>query len=146
MRPSSSVTPAGTSTSLTSRINGKKTQTTTTSSEGLDAFRFFFKTPHDVQPQTSQQLHSAQQLTLILLLLCVILNTVFISMGNINFISAAVLDISRKTTAVKERADCISRLYSCTQNLRRLSSWKLYCKCMLAAGRPCSSVGNLVTF
>ena len=52
-------------------------------------------------------------------------------MGSSNFISAAVLDISRKATAVKERADFIGTLHSCTQN-PRLSSCKLYCKCMLA--------------
>ena len=40
-------------------------------------------------------------------------------MGSGNFISAAVLDISRKATAVKERADfIIGRLHSCTQNPR----------------------------
>ena len=49
-----------------------------------------------------------------------------------NFIiSVAVLDVSRKTTTVKERADFIGRLHSCTQN-PRFSSCKLYCKCMLA--------------
>ena len=49
-----------------------------------------------------------------------------------NFISAAVLDISRKATAVKERVDCIiGRLHSCTQNLR-ISSCNLYCRCVLA--------------
>ena len=48
-----------------------------------------------------------------------------------NFISAAVLDISRKATAVNQRADFIGRLHSCTQN-PRLSSCKFYCKCMLA--------------
>ena len=31
----------------------------------------------------------------------------YISMGSSNFISAAVLDISRKATAVKERADLL---------------------------------------
>ena len=36
-----------------------------------------------------------------------------ISMGSSNFISAAVLDISRKATAVKEGADFIGRLHSC---------------------------------
>ena len=50
----------------------------------------------------------------------------YISMGSSNFISAAVLDISRKATAVKERADFIGILYSCTQNLL-LSSCKFYC-------------------
>ena len=50
---------------------------------------------------------------------------------SLNSISAAVLDISRKATAVEERADFIGTLYSCTQN-SRLSNCKLYCKCMLA--------------
>ena len=53
-------------------------------------------------------------------------------MASSNFISAAVLDIPRKTMAVKERVDCIiDRLHSCTQN-PRLSSYNIYCKCMLA--------------
>ena len=37
-------------------------------------------------------------------------------MGSSNFISAAVLDISPKATAVKERAAMIGTLHSCTQN------------------------------
>ena len=42
-----------------------------------------------------------------------------------NFISAAVLDISPKATALKEMVDCIfDRLHSCTQN-PRLSRYKL---------------------
>ena len=49
-----------------------------------------------------------------------------ISMASSNFISAAVLDISRKATAVKERVDCIiDRLHPCTQK-PRLSSCSLY--------------------
>ena len=50
-----------------------------------------------------------------------------ISMASSNFISADVLDISRKATPVKERADFIGRLHCSTQN-PRLSSCKLYCK------------------
>ena len=46
------------------------------------------------------------------------------SIASSNFISVARLDISRKA-AVKERADCIDRLYSCIQN-SWLSSYKLY--------------------
>ena len=60
------------------------------------------------------------------------------------WISAAVLDISRKATAVKERADFIGRLHSCTQN-PRLSSCKFYCKCMLAVlYMPCDCGAALV--
>ena len=60
-------------------------------------------------------------------------------MGSSCFISAAaVLDISRKATAVKEMADFIDRLHSsCLQN-SRLSSSKLYCNGMLAVlWMPC---------
>ena len=51
-------------------------------------------------------------------------------MASSNFLRA-VLDISQKATAVKERADYIDSLYYCTQN-PRLSSYKLYCRCVLA--------------
>ena len=47
-------------------------------------------------------------------------------MDRSNFISAAVLDISRKATVVKEKADSI------IDRLHYFSSGKLYCKCMLA--------------
>ena len=68
----------------------------------------------------------------------------YISMGSSNFISAAVLDISRKATAVKERADFIGILYSCTHN-PLLSSCKFYCKCMLAVlYMPCDCGAALV--
>ena len=40
-----------------------------------------------------------------------------------------VLDISRKATAVKERADCNDRLHCCTQK-PRLYSYKLYFRCV----------------
>ena len=54
------------------------------------------------------------------------------------FISAVVLDISRKATAVKERADFIGTLHYSTQS-PRLSSCKLfYCKDTLAVlDMPC---------
>ena len=48
-------------------------------------------------------------------------------MGSSNFMSAVVLDISRKATAVKERAGFIGTLHSRTQN-SRLSSYNLYCE------------------
>ena len=54
-----------------------------------------------------------------------------ISMGSSNSISAAVLYISRKAVAAKERADFVGRLHSCKQS-PRLSSCKPYYKCMLA--------------
>ena len=51
------------------------------------------------------------------------------SIASSNFISAAVLDKSRKA-AVKESADCIvDRLHSSTQN-PCLSSYKLYRRCI----------------
>ena len=62
-----------------------------------------------------------------------------ISMGSSNFLRA-VLDISRKATAVKEIADCNDRLHYCIQNTR-LYSYKLYCRCVLAAhGRSHATV------
>ena len=62
----------------------------------------------------------------------------------INFLKADVLDISRKATAVKERADCNDRLHCCTQNPRRLYSYKLYCRCVLAVhGRSHATVASV---
>ena len=53
------------------------------------------------------------------------------SMASSNFSSAAMLDISRKVTNVKERVDCIDRLHFSTQN-PRLSSYNLCRTCALA--------------
>ena len=51
-------------------------------------------------------------------------------MASSNFLRA-VLDISQKATAVKERADGIDSLHCCTQN-PRLSINKLCCRYVLA--------------
>ena len=57
-----------------------------------------------------------------------------------NYFLGAVLDISRKVTAVKERADYNDRLHCYTQN-PPLYSYKIYCRRVLAAhGRSHATV------